>query len=66
MKRNMKKRYEIKSQLNNAYLILNTLREEHKEFMTESELNNVWNVEQELLKVLRTIQFNNEVLEKRK
>lgn len=62
MKKNLKKRDEIYEKIKNVYFILKQTREENKQFMSSSEIDGLWNVEQEVLKLLKTIQFNNEIL----
>ena len=62
MIKNLSKRSDIKQSIGNAYLLLKKTREEYKQFMNTSEIDGLWNVEQEVLKLLKTIQFNNEIL----
>lgn len=62
MIKNLSKRHDIKQSIGKAYLLLKETREENKQFMSSSEIDTLWNVEQEVLKLLKTIQFNNEIL----
>lgn len=66
MKYNKQKREEIKEKLKTDLISLKGIKETYNEYLSQKEMNTLWNIYSDLCNYYKEINKNNEYLEKRK
>ncbi len=66
MKYNKQKREEIKEKLKTDLISLKEIKETYNEYLSQKEMNTLWNIYSDLCSYYKEITKNSEYLEKRK